>query len=190
MNLNTVTITKLLALANKILEQHGAELVSIIKGAGVIPATNPPPEVPVPLPVPLPYGFDEAFYLATYPDVAAAVGPAPKPYRTGGDHYLLWGVKEGRKYKRPDVVVTPPPENPMWTPKAAYANGQALLNDLRANNCQAMVAVDGAVIYRGDGFGPPMGFHTWGDGTVRTEDSGQAVLPLNPPDGEIIDLNP
>lgn len=191
MNLNTATITKLLALANKILTEHGDELVAIFRAAATGIPTNPPPEVPVPLPVPvtsLPEGFDEGFYLAMYPDVATAVRRGT--FKSGGDHYIQWGMKEGRSYKPTITTGTVPPTAPMWTPKAAYASGQALLNDLRANNCQAMVAVDGMVVYQGDGFGPPMGFHTWGDGTVRTEDSGQIPLPLNPPDGEIINLNP
>jgi hypothetical protein len=192
MNLNTATITKLLALANKILTEHGAELVAILRAAGTIQApviTEPPPVTPVPLPEPLPYSFNETFYLTTYPDVAAAV--AKGVFKTGGDHYLLHGRAEGRKY-RPDPVVVAPPAPVLlpveaWAPKAAYANSQALVADLKANNFTAMVAVDGFVVYQGDGFGPPMGFYMWRDGSVRQEDSGQLPLPL---DGEIINLNP
>jgi hypothetical protein len=52
------------------------------------------------------------------------------------------------------------------------------------------VTIDGHSIWTG--FGPAFDYHTWPDGSVRTEDSGQMPLPLNPltPDGEIINLNP
>ena len=191
MNLHTSTITTLLALANKILEQYGDELVAIFRAAGTIQApavTEPPPPTPVPLPEPLPPDFDEAFYLATYSDVRAAVGPG-KPFATGGDHYLLHGRAEGRIYARPLIVPTPTPTPTpvdVWVPKAAYASAAQLLNDLTMYKCQQAVTLDGHSLY--SGFGPALQYHRWADGTVRTEDSGQLSLPLESGTGEVIDL--
>lgn len=199
MNLNPTTLARLLALANKIIEQYGGELVAILRDATIIAPSNPPPVVPVPLPAPatsLPEGFDEWFYLSFYPDVAEAVKKGV--YRSGGEHYIQWGFKEGRMYRRlltsdlPGTPVTPPPlaANPLWEPKAAYPNAMALLHDLQANKFSQAVTVDGRSIY--EGFGPAYQFHSWGDGTVRTEDSGQLNLPLDPKpvDGEVLNLNP
>lgn len=200
MNISMTVINKITALMGKILYEHGTEIAEILQALGVKPgATNPPPPVPVPLPVPppaeqlLPMGFNEAFYLHSYPDVANAVKLGY--FASGGDHYLKHGKAEGRKFALDTPAPPPPPPpapTPLWVPRAAYASSQALVADLKANNCSYMVAVDGRVVYDGDGFGPPLGYYMWRDGTVRTEDSGQIPLPLppSPSDGEIINLNP
>lgn len=186
------TIKALIALAHEAIDMFGerAFYILLAQPGSPLNPTNPPPPVPVPLPVPttsLPEGFDEAFYLRTYTDVANAVKAGY--FTSGADHYIKHGAQEKREYKAPTPV---PPPAPAWQPRAAYASSQALVADLKANNCPYMVAVDGHVVYDGDGFGPPMRYYMWRDGTVRQEDSGQIPLPLppSPSDGEIINLNP
>lgn len=78
------------------------QLLAQLKGAGA-------PPVPVQLPVPLPAGFDEAYYLESNPDVAAAVRAGH--FTSGGQHYMRHGMAEGRPYAAPAVI--PHTQGPM-----------------------------------------------------------------------------
>ena len=49
-----------------------------------------------------PLDFDEAYYLATNPDVASALGTSGAGrWRSGLEHYLAHGRSEGRAPRRP-----------------------------------------------------------------------------------------
>jgi hypothetical protein len=39
-----------------------------------------------------------------------------------------------------------------------------------------------------DGFGPALKYYKWPDETIRNTSNGQIPLPLEPGDGEIVDL--
>ena len=58
------------------------------------PAPPPPPRNPTRRKADYLALFDEAFYLASYPDVRVAIGPA---YPTGRTHYDVAGFAEGRQ---------------------------------------------------------------------------------------------
>ncbi|HPD73455.1 MAG TPA: hypothetical protein PLL30_16910 [Candidatus Krumholzibacteria bacterium] len=169
MNLNISTVTRITALVTKILHDHGSEIAEILQLLGVKPAVAPPP-VPVPLPAPvdsLPVGFDEAFYLETYPDVANAVRLGY--YRSGGHHYIMDGFKEGRVYRRPAAPppVPPPAPTPAY-PRDEYPSLDALLADCRERKLMTMIHVDGTRVWEGDGFGPPLSFYRRSDGVLVT----------------------
>ena len=204
MNITRTTIKALIALLHEAIDAFGERAILIILGASLPIATPTTPTIPVNLPTPLPSDFNEAFYLAANPDVVPYVGVG-KAYATGGDHYLLWGRMEGRKYK-PDTwtttILTPIPPVEQWNPKAAYSSSMAMLADITGNNFPQAVNLDGRNVK--EGFGPAVNYYQWADGTVRTEDSGQGSLPLvvdvgsqtkppkvvvtSPVDGEILDV--
>jgi hypothetical protein len=196
MPLPPATVAKLQALAALVIEKYGTELALIVNGPAQapkpivkpVPPPGPPP-IPVPRPEPRPTDFDELFYLASWPDIAKAVRAGEYP--TGGAHYLEWGRKEGRQYRRngpgtpgPNAPVAPTPD--AWMPSAAYPNGARLLMDLLDHKFTNAVTVDGVRVY--DGFGPALKYYKWPDETIRNTSSGQIPLPLEPGDGEIVDL--
>lgn len=77
------------------MSQHG-ELIRLRAKTGIMPEAPPvlsPAPSPPPPPPPIP--FDEAWYLATYGDVKAAV--AAEIFPSGHDHYLQHGRAEGRQ---------------------------------------------------------------------------------------------
>lgn len=61
------------------------------------------PKKPTPISVPLPADFDEAYYLAAYPDVRDAVSAGTFPQ--GAVHYQHFGQGEGRAYRPAEIVV-------------------------------------------------------------------------------------
>lgn len=169
MTLNVATAAKLIGLANRILGQYGSEIKAVLSEiAG--DAAGPPP-VPVPMPegenkVSLPPDFDEAYYRELYGDIREAIDAGK--ISSGAAHYLEWGWKEGRSYKRPATnpgpAPTPESQSRLWEPAAEYSNTRALQNDLLANKFQNAVRVDGKEAH--PGFGPFLDYYLSRSGKV------------------------
>jgi hypothetical protein len=104
----------------KVSPQPEVEILRKMAGDGAskfdftkVETTPAAPEPPAPVYTapeedPIPPWFNEAYYLAANPDVAAAVGPEPKPFRRGYDHYRQHGKAELRSPMPPPPVTVPP----------------------------------------------------------------------------------
>lgn len=170
MTLNVATAAKLFGLANRIIKQHNVEIKAILSeivGDDIAPTPTPTPTDPR---VSLPPDFDEQFYLERYQDIRDAV--AAKKITSGAEHYVTWGWKEGREYKRQAGPVAPPA--PPWEPADAYQSIGALRDDLAIHKFSGAVKVDGARVH--DGFGPALDYFVARDGRVLR---GKRSAPLN-----------
>jgi hypothetical protein len=167
------------------------EAYGLIKAAHRLPAVasvEPKPvDPPKPIDPPKPTErFDEAWYLKTYPDVAAAI---PKYFASGWDHYDKAGRAEGRKPYPPISPPVPPVEPPKeWVPADQYAN-RAIARAVFAQNqsYSQIIMIDGQNGFPNEGsrFGPPLNYYTWPDGSVRQERPAKPIDPPKPPDPEV-----
>ena len=171
MGLSVNVITRLLNLANKILAEHGEELVSILRDAvTALPAPVNPPVTPPPGPV-VPIFFDEVYYRTAYPDVDNAIKLGY--FTSGYDHYVKHGKAEGRNPTPPIEPPLPPvkppvnPPDPHWAPKDSYSSVEALRANLLGKGFTQYVGLDGMEIQ--SGFGPAYNYFMWRDGSVRRE---------------------
>lgn len=158
-----------------LLTDYAAQLRKI---ADALDAMNP-----APAPIVVPSTFDEAWYLRTYPDVAAAI---PAYFTSGWDHYDRCGRAEGRK-PGPWAVPTPPPvpvplpvPPTAWEPAQQYSSVSNFREVLAAHRDFAYgVYLDNKDAFEdGKGrFGPSLQFYSWPDGTVRQGTPPEGLAP-------------